>query len=74
MRTQLPLAPGWAVTCHASQGSTLDAAVVELNLPPGASAIAAYVAISSSLATHRVRRLTDLLILTPFKADVFRVV
>ena len=44
----------------------MDAAVVELNLPPGANAIAAYVAIS------RVRRSEDLLILSSFKADVFR--
>lgn len=66
MRTQLPLAPGFAVTCHSAQGMTLDAAVVELNLPPGANAIAAYVAIS------RVRRREDLLILSHFKADVFR--
>ena len=65
-RTQLPLAPGYAITCHGAQGTTLDAAVVELNLPPGANPIAAYIAIS------RVRRPEDLLILSQFKADVFR--
>ena len=66
MRSQLPLAPGWAITCHAAQGTTLDAAVVELNLPPGANPIAAYIAIS------RVRHREDLLILSRFSPDVFR--
>jgi ATP-dependent exoDNAse (exonuclease V) alpha subunit len=67
MRTQLPLAPGFAVTCHSAQGATLDAAVVELNLPPGANPIAAYIAIS------RVRHREDVLIVSHFKPDVFRI-
>eukprot|EP00662_Eupelagonemidae_sp_cell21_P039238 gene39238-48058_t len=52
MRTQLPLAAGYAITCHAAP----------LNLPPGANPIAAY-------SSSRVRRRSDLLIISRFKPD-----
>ena len=33
MRTQIPLAPAWAMTIHKSQGMTLDRAIVDVSNP-----------------------------------------
>ena len=55
-RQQLPLAPGYAITAHASQGATLEAAIVDMQVPNTGSWISLYVALS------RVRRADDLLI------------
>ena len=59
-RQQLPLAPGFAITAHASQGDTLEAAIVDVQVPNTSSWISLYVALS------RVRRADDLLIFRAF--------
>jgi hypothetical protein len=41
-RFQLPLAPAFAMTAHASQGQTLEACIVDLQQAVGASTIASY--------------------------------
>lgn len=64
-RTQFPLAPGFAITAHASQGQTLDSAIVDLCLPDEASAVTAYVAMT------RVRTKESLLIYRPFQRARF---
>ena len=64
-RTQLPIAPAFAVTAHASQGQTLRAAIVDLELPKGTSVIASYVALT------RVKRREDLIIFRPFERKPF---
>lgn len=64
-RYQLPLAPAFAITAHASQGQTLRAAILELQLGRGVSAIASYVAMT------RLRNLEDLLIFREFDREVF---
>ena len=45
-RKQLPLALAFAVTAHAAQGQTLDAAIVDLQIGLGTSPIASYVAVT----------------------------
>ena len=62
-RHQLPLAPGFAMTAHASQGKTLEVAIVDLQIPVTASWITIYVALS------RVRRADDLLIFREFDKE-----
>ena len=62
-RHQLPLAPGFAMTAHSSQGATLEAAIVDLQIPITASWITIYVALS------RVRRADDLLIFREFDKE-----
>ena len=64
-RLQLPLAPAYATTAHASQGQTLRAAILDLQLGRGVSAIASYVAMT------RLRKLEDLLILSDFDRQAF---
>ena len=49
-RKQLPLAPAFAITAHASQGQTLLAAIIDMMIGRGTSPIAACVALT------RVRR------------------
>ena len=64
-RWQLPLLPAFALTAHAAQGRTLDAAIVDLRVTKQMSKIASYVALS------RVRRADDILIFRPFDVDMF---
>ena len=64
-RYQVPLAPAFAITAHASQGQTLNAAIVDLQQGNGVSVIASYVAIA------RVRCRADLIIYRPFDRQVF---
>ena len=64
-RRQLPLAPAFAITAHASQGQTLKAAIVDLMLGKGTSSITAYVAMT------RVCRREDLLVYRPFVRSPF---
>ena len=65
IRNQQPLAPAFAMTAHASQGQTLRAAIVDLNVSGDCTAQAGYVALS------RVRRVNDLLIFRPFPHSLF---
>ena len=62
-RHQLPLAPGFAMTAHASQGATLQNTIVDLQIPETASWITIYVALS------RVRRADDVLIFRKFDIE-----
>ena len=65
-RKQLPLAPAFAITAHASQGQTLSkGAIVDLQLGRGISIIASYVAIT------RVETKVQLLIYRPFYREPF---
>ena len=64
-RFQVPLAPAYAITAHASQGQTLRAAILDLQLGRGVSAIASYVAMT------RIRKLEDLLVFRDFNREVF---
>ena len=59
-RRQIPLAPAFAVTAHAAQGTTKDAAAVDLHTPAGANPLTSYIALS------RVRLRQDMLIFRPF--------
>jgi len=66
-RTQLPLAPAFAMTAHAAQGQTLKkGAIVDLRLGKGTKAIASYVALT------RVKSRHDLLIYRPFDFEPFK--
>ena len=64
-RKQLPLAPAFAITAHASQGQTLLAAIVDLQIGRGTSPISSYVALT------RVRKCEDLLIYRSFERELF---
>ena len=64
-RWQLPLSPAYAITAHGSQGTTLRAAFLELQIGRGVSCIASYV------ASTRPRKKEDLLIFRAFDRDVF---
>ena len=64
-RYQVPLAPAYAMTAHAAQGQTLDAAIVDLQQGVGVSTIASYVAFT------RVRKRSDLIIYRPFDRSLF---
>jgi len=65
-RRQIPLAPAFAMTAHASQGQTLKkGAVVDLRLGRGTSNVASYVALT------RVKRREDLLIYRSFDKAAF---
>ena len=65
-RKQLPLAPAFAMTAHASRGQTLDAVIVDLQIPKEASALTCYVALS------RVRDRRCILIYRDFALELFR--
>ena len=58
-RLQLPLQLAWAVTIHKAQGLTLDKAVVHIGKKEFCTGL-------TFVACSRVRRLSDLLFLTPF--------
>lgn len=64
-RYQVPLAPAFAMTAHASQGQTLKAAIVDLQQGVGVSTIASYVALT------RVKTRKDTLIYRPFERELF---
>jgi hypothetical protein len=64
-RQQAPLAPAFAITAHASQGQTLRAAIVDLQIGKGTNSISSYVAIT------RVRTAEDLLIYRAFARELF---
>ena len=64
-RKQLPLAPAWAITAHTSQGQTLRAAIVDLQIGRGTSPVASYVSFT------RVRKCEDLLIYRPLDRELF---
>ena len=65
-RQQLPLAPAYAITSHASQGQTLeDGAIVDLRIGKGTSPISSYVALT------RVKNRNKLLIYRPFERELF---
>ena len=66
-RHQLPLNPAFARTAYSMQGSTLPAAIVDVNVPTGTDLLTCYVAIS------RVKRADDLLILRRFPICFFHV-
>ena len=66
-RTQLPLAPAFAMTALAAQGQTLKkGAIVDLRLGKGTKAIANYVALT------RVKSRRDLLIYRPLDLEPFQ--
>ena len=56
-RTQLPLAPAYAITAHGSQGKTLPAALVDFNVDRRTDAT------FGTVAASRVRSREDVLIL-----------
>ena len=65
-RQQLPIAPAYAITSHASQGQTLeDGAIVDLRIGKGTSPISSYVALT------RVKSRNKLLIYRPFERQLF---
>ena len=65
-RWQLPLAPAYSITAHGSQGQTLRAAILDLQIVRGVSPVASYVAMT------RLRTSEDLLIYRNFNREVFR--
>ena len=65
-RTQLPLAPAFAMTSHAAQGQTLTSgAIVDLCIGRGSNPLGSYVALT------RVKHRKHLLIYRPFDRDMF---
>ena len=65
-RTQLPLAPAFAMTSHAAQGQTLKrGAVVDLCIGKGSNPLGSYVALT------RVASRQHLLIYRPFQRELF---
>ena len=64
-RTQLPLAPGYAMTAHSSQGKTLAAVLLDLNVDKKVDPT------FGTVATTRVRSREDVLILRPFQKWLF---
>ena len=55
-RMQVPLAPAYSITAHTSQGQTLKAAIIDLQIGRGVKSIASYVSMT------RIRTRYDLLI------------
>ena len=64
-REQLPITPAFAITAHGSQGQTLQAAIVDLQIGRGTNPISSYVAMT------RVRSREDLLIYRQFDRSLF---
>ena len=65
-RTQLPLAPAYGMTAHSSQGKTLRAALVDLQIDRRVNQ--SY----GAVATTRVRSREDILILRPFPISLYQ--
>ena len=65
-RTQMPLAPAFALTAHSAQGMTLDGVILDFVLPPGGNIITVYIAMT------RVRERAKLLIVRPFPLEDFQ--
>ena len=64
-RWQLPLSPAFAMTAHASQGQTLEAAIVDACIGKEANPVSSYVALT------RVKSRRDMLIYRPFPREIF---
>ena len=64
-RWQVPLAPAYAITAHGSQGQTLRAAIIDLQIGRGVSPIASYVCFT------RIKMRGDMLIFRSFDRAVF---
>ena len=65
-RRQIPLAPAFAMTAHASQGHTFSrGCIVDLRIGRGTSPVSSYVAMT------RVKRQQYLLIYRPFERELF---
>ena len=64
-RTQLPLTPAYAMTAHASQGKTLSAVLLDLNVDKRVDGT------FGTVAASRVRHREDVLILRPFPRWLF---
>ena len=65
-RTQLPLIPGYAMTAHASEGKTLPAVLLDLQVDKRVDPTI------GTVATTRVRSRDDVLILRPFPRWLFQ--
>ena len=65
-RAQLPLAPAYGMTAHSSQGKTLRAALVDLQIDRRVNQ--SY----GAVATTRVRSREDILILRPFPISLYQ--
>ena len=65
-RTQLPLAPAYSMTVHASQGKTLRAVLLDLNIDK------IFDPNIGTVASTRVRSRYDVLILRPFPAWLYQ--
>ena len=65
-RTQIPLAPGYAMTAHSSQGKTLQAVLLDLNVEKKVDTT------FGAVAASRVRSRHDALILRPFPLWLFQ--
>ena len=65
-RVQLPLAPAYGMTAHSSQGKTLRAALVDLQIDRRVNQ--SY----GAVATTRVRSREDILILRPFPISLYQ--
>ena len=64
-RRQIPLTPAYAMTAHASQGKTLPAVLLDLNVDKNVDAT------FGTVAASRVRSREDCLILRPFRHFLF---
>ena len=65
-RTQLPLSPAYAMTAHASQGKTLRAVLLDLQVDKRVDPTI------GTVATTRVRSREDVLIMRPFPKFLFQ--
>ena len=65
-RTQVPLTPAYAMTAHSSQGKTLQAVLLDLNMEKRVDAT------FGAVAASRVRSRHDALILRPFPLWLFQ--
>ena len=65
-RHQFPIAPDFARTAYSMQGQTLKSAIVDLNFDKSTNPVTAYVALS------RVPTSQDILIMQPFKLEMFQ--
>ena len=65
-RTQLPLTPAYSMTAHASQGKTLRAVLLDLQVDKRVNPTI------GTVATTRVRSREDVLIMRPFSQFLFQ--